>query len=88
MESSLLDQRPLGDARSASAAPLATLEADGFSAAVDVYAWEPDTDADRPCMRLWLLSLLGPQQSVKGLWVRLVRGETATMRVDAKGDVG
>src|SRR5438094_7609639 len=72
---------PPGD--SAPAAGAATLEADGFSAAVDAFAWEPDTSADPPRMRLWLLSLLGPQQAVKALWVRLVRGELATMRVDA-----
>ena len=80
MESSLLEQRPPGD--SVQAAGTATLEADGFGAAVDAFAWEPDTDADPPRMRLWLLSLLGPQQAVKALWARLVRGDIATMRLD------
>jgi hypothetical protein len=80
MESPLLEQRPPGDC--APPAATATLEADGFGAAVDAFAWEPDTTTDPPRMRLWLLSLLGPQQAVKALWVRLVRGELATMRVD------
>lgn len=80
MDSPLLEQWPPGDC--APAATTATLEADGFGAAVDAFAWEPDTTTDPPRMRLWLLSLLGPQQAVKALWVRLVRGELATMRMD------
>jgi hypothetical protein len=69
-------------------AALPSLEADGFTAAVDAYAWEQDADAGTPRMRLWFLSMLGPQQSVKALWVRLVRGEVATMRFGAEGGLG
>ena len=71
-----------------SCAALPSLEADGFTAAVDAYAWEQDTDAGTPRMRLWFLSMLGPQQSVKALWVRLVRGEVATMRFGTEGGLG
>ena len=69
-------------------AALPSLEADGFAAAVDAYAWEQDTDAGTPRMRLWFLSMLGPQQSVKALWSRLVRGDVATMRFGAEGGLG
>jgi hypothetical protein len=36
-------------------------------------------------MRLWLISLLGSQQSVKALWAQLVKGETATLNTGAGG---
>jgi hypothetical protein len=67
---------------------LPTLEMEGFSATVDAFAWEPDPDAAPPRMRLWCVSLLGPQQSVKALWARLVRGERATMRFEAPAAPG
>ena len=65
-----------------------TLEADGFSATVDAFAWERDPDAPTPRMRLWFVSLLGPQQSLRALWVRLVRGDVATMRALGPGALG
>jgi hypothetical protein len=38
-------------------------------------------------MRLWFLSLFGPQQAVKAVWARLVRGEIATFSRAALGQV-
>ena len=58
---------------------LPVLQAGGFGASVDAFAWEPDPDASPPQMRLWLISLLGSQQAVKALWAHLVKGETATL---------
>src|SRR6266545_6280001 len=62
---------------------LPVLQTEGFGATVDAFAWEEEKDATSPRMRLWFLSLLGPQQAVKALWARLVRGEVATMRFPA-----
>ena len=64
---------------------LPVLQAAGFSASVDVFAWEPDPDPAARRMRLWLLSLLGPQESVKALWARLVKGEMATLSFEDLG---
>ena len=64
---------------------LPVLRAGGFSASVDVFAWEPDPDPSTRRMRLWLLSLLGPQESVKALWARLVKGEMATLSFEGLG---
>ncbi len=64
---------------------LPILQAGGFSASVDAFAWEPDPDPAARRMRLWFLSLLGPQESVKALWARLVKGEMATMSLEALG---
>jgi hypothetical protein len=69
----------------ATALPL--LQAGGFTATVDAFAWEPDPDPAAGRMRLWFLSLLGPQQSVKALWARLLRGEVATFSREALGQV-
>ena len=43
------------------------LQAAGFSTSVDAFAWEPDPDPAARRVRLWLMSLLGPQGSVKAL---------------------
>mgnify|MGYP001013622374 CR=1 FL=1 len=64
---------------------LPVLQAGGFGASVDAYAWEPDPSASPPRMRLWFVSLLGSQQAVKALWARLVKGEAGTLTID---DVG
>lgn len=64
---------------------LPILHAGGFSASVDAYAWEPDPEQGQRLMRLWFLSLLGPQQAVKALWARLVKGEIATLSVETLG---
>ena len=48
---------------------LFTIRAAGFTATVDACA--------RDDGQVWLLSLLGNQQSVRALWARLVKGETA-----------
>lgn len=64
---------------------LPILQAGGFSASVDAYAWEPGADQGERQMRLWFLSLLGPQQAVKALWARLVKGEVATLSVETFG---
>lgn len=65
--------------------PLPILQAGGFSASVDAYAWEPDPAQGQRQMRLWFLSLLGPQQAVKALWARLVKGEFATLSTETLG---
>lgn len=67
------------------AAPLPVLQAGGFSATVDAYAWEPDPDPTARRLHLWFLSLLGSQEAVKALWARLIKGETATMALDYLG---
>ncbi len=64
---------------------LPVLQAAGFSASVDAFAWEPDPDQSRHQMRLWLISLLGSQQAVKALWARLIKGEIATLSFEALG---
>lgn len=48
---------------------LHTIRAAGFSAAVDAFALDGE--------QLWFISMLGSQQSVRALWARLVKGETA-----------
>lgn len=60
-------------------APLPVLQAGGFGASVDAFAWEPDPDSSIPKMRLWLVSLLGSQQAVKAVWAQLVKGDAATL---------
>lgn len=74
-----------GGTAEANARPI--LQAGGFTATVDAFAWEPDPDPSAHRMRLWLLSLLGPQQALKALWARLVKGEVATLSRAALGQV-
>jgi hypothetical protein len=64
---------------------LPLLQAGGFTATVDAFVWEPDPDPTAHRMRLWFLSLLGPQQSLKALWARLLKGELATLSQEALG---
>jgi len=66
-------------AESTDPAPLPVLQAGGFGASVDIFAWEPDPVANPQRMRLWLVSLLGSRQAVKALWAQLIKGETATL---------
>ncbi len=61
------------------ATPLPVLQAGGFSASVDAFAWEPDPDPAARRMRLWFVSLLGAQEAVKAIWARLVAGEEALL---------
>lgn len=61
------------------AAPFPVLQTGGFSANVDAVAWAPDTDPAAQRMRLWFVSLLGPQEAVRALWARLIAGETAVL---------
>ena len=63
---------------------LPILQAGGFGASVDAFAWEPDPAASHPKMHLWLISLLGSQQAVKALWAQLIKGETATLSNTAR----
>ncbi len=72
---------------SADAATLPILQAGGFTATVDAFAWEPEPDPAARRMRLWFVALLGPQQAVKALWARLVKGELATLSREALGQV-
>ena len=64
---------------------LPVLQAGGFSASVDAYAWELDSSQDARRMRLWFLSLLGSQQAVRALWARLIKGEVATLSTEILG---
>src|SRR5215218_5975025 len=73
---------PAGDTAS-----LPVLQAGGFGANIDAFAWEPDPDPAARRMRLWFVSLLGPQQALKALWARLVKGELATFSCEALGQV-
>jgi hypothetical protein len=73
---------PAGDTAS-----LPVLQAGGFGASVDAFAWEPDPDPDARRMHLRFLSLLGPQQALKALWARLLKGELATLSREALGQV-
>ena len=50
---------------------LTVLHAAGFTATVDAYALEPDPDPLARRMRLWFVSLLGPQQTVRRALPRL-----------------
>jgi len=56
---------------------LLTIRAAGFTATVDACA--------RDDGQIWFLSLLGNQQSVRALWARLVKGETAYLSEDELG---
>ncbi|MDO8614053.1 MAG: hypothetical protein Q7R32_14715 [Dehalococcoidia bacterium] len=56
---------------------LLTIRAAGFTATVDACA--------RDDGQVWFLSLLGNQQSVRALWARLVKGETAYLSEDELG---
>jgi hypothetical protein len=71
----------------AGAATLPIRQAGGFTATVDAFAWEADPDPAARRMRLWFVSLLGPQQAVKAVWARLVKGGLATFSREALGDV-
>ena len=64
---------------------LPILQAGGFSASIDAFAWERDPAPAARQMRLWFVSLLGPQQAVKALWARLVKGEPVTLSFDELG---
>lgn len=55
---------------------LHTIRAAGFTATVDAFAQDGE--------QLWFLSMLGSQQSVRALWARLVKGETAYL---SEGDL-
>ncbi len=55
---------------------LHTIRAAGFTATVDAFAQDGE--------QLWFLSMLGNQQSVRALWARLVKGETAYL---SEGDL-
>ena len=56
---------------------LLTIRAAGFTVTVDACA--------RDDGQIWFLSLLGNQQSVRALWARLVKGETAYLSEDELG---
>jgi hypothetical protein len=53
---------------------LHTIRAAGFTAVVDAFAQDGE--------QLWFISMLGSQQSVRALWARLVKGETAHLSAD------
>jgi hypothetical protein len=78
---------PIGaeDAASKMDTALPTLHVGGFGATADACVWEPDPEPGARRMRLWFLSLLGPQDAVKAIWARLIKGETATMSLEAMG---
>jgi hypothetical protein len=53
-----------------------TIRTAGFTATVDAFAQDGE--------QLWFISMLGSQQSVRALWARLVKGETAYL---SEGDL-
>ena len=55
---------------------LHTVHIAGFTATVDAFAQDGE--------QLWFISMLGSQQSVRALWARLVKGETAYL---SEGDL-
>jgi len=59
------------------------LEAGGFRASVDAFALQEQPGGGSYHLWLWCISLLGPQQTVKALWAHLLRGELATLSVEA-----
>jgi hypothetical protein len=76
----MLPSAPTQDAGRAVDAPsLPILDAGGFAANVDAFAWEEDSDPVARRMRLWFVSLLGPQQALKAIWARLVKGDLVTI---------
>jgi hypothetical protein len=56
---------------------LHTIRAAGFTATVDAFAQDGE--------QLWFISMLGSQQSVRALWARLVKGETAYLSEEELG---
>lgn len=52
------------------------IRAEGFSASVDACA--------QVAGEIWLLSMLGNQQSVRAIWARLVKGEIAYLAADER----
>jgi hypothetical protein len=56
---------------------LHTIRAAGFAATVDAFAQDGE--------QLWFISMLGSQQNVRALWVRLLMGETAYLAEDDLG---
>jgi hypothetical protein len=62
---------------------LPVLEAGGFRASVDAFALQAPPDGGAYQQWLWCVSLLGPQQAVKALWARLMKGELATLSLEA-----
>jgi hypothetical protein len=64
---------------------LPVFQAGGFGASVEAFAWEVNPYPGSAAMRLWLVSLLGPQEAVKALWARLLKGEAGTMSFDKLG---
>src|ERR1051325_8198924 len=64
---------------------LPVFRAGGVSATGDAFAWEPDPGSASHQMRLWFISLLGQQQTVKALWARLIKGEVGTLSFDDAG---
>ena len=80
-----LDRQPASTSADSLPKDLPTLQIAGFSAAVDACAWEVEPDPAARRMRVWFLSLLGPQEAVKAVWARLIKGETATMALEQLG---
>lgn len=66
---------------------LPIVQAGGFTVSADAFVWEPDPDPAAGRMWLWFFSLLGPQQALKAIWARLVKGELVTVSREALGQV-
>jgi hypothetical protein len=66
---------------------LPTIQVSGFGASTDGYAISPDPS--RPwnphACHLWYVSLLGPQEAIRAIWARLLKGEEATITDEALG---
>lgn len=81
--SSLPHRSPRPDADPASPTAPAVLEAGGFRASADAFALQEPPEGGVYQQWLWCVSLLGPQQAVKALWARLLKGELATLSREA-----
>jgi hypothetical protein len=66
---------------------LPVVQAGGFGASIDAFAWEPDPASETSRTWLWFVSLVGSQQALKAIWARLLRGEHVTVSHEALGEV-
>ncbi len=66
---------------------LPTIHVGGFGASTDGYAisLDPSRPWNRHACHLWYASLLGPQEAIRAIWARLLKGEEATITDEALG---
>jgi hypothetical protein len=64
---------------SALPAEMPRLSASGFSVYADTFAFEDQPGSGGQDVTLYFLSLLGPAQSTRAVWARLLKGELVTL---------